>query len=234
MRSGLLRLESLIADAEECLGWPYASPGSNDRRGIDCSGLLVWAYRRQGGRIAHGSNTIWRRYLGEKGELRPGDRLRRGMAVFRHRAADTDKYPDGEGDFYHVGLVTSEDPLRIVHASSARGRVVAEDSARGWTHWGYLRAVAYPLPAWAEKDCARTLRRGCRGDDVAALQLRLRGQGYELEADGIYGPVTRGCVRALQRLCGIREDGVAGPETFAALREREETGGGAPGKGGRR
>ena len=41
-------MEQMIADFEEMLGWLYASPGSNDQRGIDCSGAFVRAYRLQG------------------------------------------------------------------------------------------------------------------------------------------------------------------------------------------
>ena len=44
----LLNLEQLISDFEACIGFPYASPGTNDARGIDCSGMFVRAFRRQG------------------------------------------------------------------------------------------------------------------------------------------------------------------------------------------
>ena len=59
----------LIESVEECLGWPYVSPGTNDSRGIDCSGLFVKAYRDQGASIYHGSNTIYRKYCSKKGML---------------------------------------------------------------------------------------------------------------------------------------------------------------------
>lgn len=54
----MLNLEQLISDFEACIGFPYASPGTNDERGIDCSGMFVRAFRRQGASIYHGSNTI--------------------------------------------------------------------------------------------------------------------------------------------------------------------------------
>ena len=65
----MLDVNKLIASVEECLGWPYVSPGTNDSRGIDCSGLFVKAYRDQGASIYHGSNTIYRKYCSEKGKL---------------------------------------------------------------------------------------------------------------------------------------------------------------------
>ena len=39
----MLNASKLCASAEECMGWPYVSPGTNDARGIDCSGLFVCA-----------------------------------------------------------------------------------------------------------------------------------------------------------------------------------------------
>ena len=63
----MLDKNKLIESVEECLGWPYVSPGTNDSRGIDCSGLFVKAYRDQGASIYHGSDTIYRKYCSEKG-----------------------------------------------------------------------------------------------------------------------------------------------------------------------
>ena len=37
----MLDVNKLIASVEECLGWPYVSPGTNDSSGIDCSGFLT-------------------------------------------------------------------------------------------------------------------------------------------------------------------------------------------------
>jgi len=139
----MINLTRLIASFREALGWPYVSPGSNDRNGIDCSGMFVRAFRAQGASIYHGSNTIWRRYLSDKGEIHSADQLRPGMAVFKHRAADTEKYPDGQGDFFHIGLVVSVNPPHIIHAST-NGMKVREDRwSKAWTHWGKLRDVDY-------------------------------------------------------------------------------------------
>ena len=79
----MINIEQLIADFEDCIGWPYASPGTNDERGIDCSGMFVRAYRLQGQRIYHGSNTIWRKHLSGKGPIDSVRDLQPGMAVFK-------------------------------------------------------------------------------------------------------------------------------------------------------
>ena len=138
----MLDAKKLIASAEACLGWPYVSPGTNDARGIDCSGLFVKAYRDQGASIYHGSNTIYRKYCSDKGKLTSVSQLQPGMAVFKWNANTPEKFNDGLGDFQHIDLVTSVNPLRIVHASSAVGCVTTDTKLGKWAYWGWLKDVA--------------------------------------------------------------------------------------------
>lgn len=65
----------------------------------------------------------------------------------------------------------------------------------------------------------RVLSMGAWGADVFALQMHLRDLGYQLQADGLYGPKTRDAVRAFQERSGIRVTGSVGPETLAALND---------------
>ncbi len=135
-------LASITAsDCRRTLGWPYVSPGSNDANGIDCSGLFVKAFRDQGASIYHGSNTIYRKYCSEKGELTSVSQLCPGMAVFKWNSNTPSKFNDGLGDFQHIGLVTGTNPLRIVHASSAAGCVTADTKLGKWAYWGWLKDV---------------------------------------------------------------------------------------------
>lgn len=138
----MLDLNKLCASAEECLGWPYVSPGTNDARGIDCSGLFVKCYRDQGASIYHGSNTIYRKYCSDKGKLTSVSQLQRGMAVFKWNPNTPAKFDDGLGDFQHIGLVVSANPLRIIHASSAAGCVSTDTKRSKWAYWGWLKDVA--------------------------------------------------------------------------------------------
>ena len=56
------------------------------------------------------------------------------------------------------------------------------------------------------------------GDDVAALQRRLAGLGYEVTAaDGEFGEATRHAVTAFQKVNGLDRDGAVGPKTRKAL-----------------
>ncbi|HST38341.1 MAG TPA: peptidoglycan-binding protein [Conexibacter sp.] len=71
---------------------------------------------------------------------------------------------------------------------------------------------------------SRPLRSGLTGWDVAALQFLLHGRGYEPSGfDGAFGPNTLRAVQRFQGAAGLSVDGVAGPATLAALRNRNLT-----------
>ena len=111
----MLNIDKMIESAEECLGWPYVSPGSNNKDGIDCSGLLVKIYKDQGAKIAHGSNTIFHEYCSATGKLTNKNQLEPGMVVFKLKAwTDADKdnrwYGYQPGNLSHIGIVTSVSP----------------------------------------------------------------------------------------------------------------------------
>jgi peptidoglycan hydrolase-like protein with peptidoglycan-binding domain len=63
------------------------------------------------------------------------------------------------------------------------------------------------------------LRQGSRGPAVEALQRTLSNLGFTLRADGDFGPLTAGQVRAFQRSQGLSADGVVGPQTLRALQQ---------------
>lgn len=66
---------------------------------------------------------------------------------------------------------------------------------------------------------SRTLRRGTRGWDAAALQFLLAWHGFPSGAfDGVFGRQTGGALRRFQRWAHLPVDGRAGPTTLAALR----------------
>ncbi len=58
---------------------------------------------------------------------------------------------------------------------------------------------------------------GSRGEDVRALQEQLRAAGYNIAADGIFGPATQNAVRAYQQANGLQVDGIVGNQTRSAL-----------------
>lgn len=142
----MLDLNKMIDSAHECIGWPYESPGTNDKNGIDCSGMFVKMYRDQGAKIYHGSNTIFREYCSETGRITSAKDLQVGMAVFKCKPwTDADKgnkwYGTEPGNLSHIGFVTSVNPLEITHCTSP---VAKTDSTIGkWAYWGKLKDVDY-------------------------------------------------------------------------------------------
>ncbi len=59
---------------------------------------------------------------------------------------------------------------------------------------------------------------GSRGSEVRNIQVRLKNWGYyEGWVDGIYGYKTYKAVRLFQARNGLKVDGIAGPQTLAAI-----------------
>ncbi len=147
----MLNVDLLCQSFQEIIGWPYKTPGTNDKNGIDCSGAFVRAYKAQNASIYHGSNTIYRQYCGVKGIINNVSVLQPGVAVFKHRTDgnEPDKYKnDGIGNMYHIGLVVSVSPLKIIHATTP---VAKMDTTLGnWSYYGFLSDVNYasePVPS---------------------------------------------------------------------------------------
>jgi murein DD-endopeptidase MepM/ murein hydrolase activator NlpD len=64
---------------------------------------------------------------------------------------------------------------------------------------------------------ARLLKQGMTGADVQELQQRLGEWGYSLQADGKFGPLTAAAVKAFQKACQIKVDGIVGTQTWSEL-----------------
>lgn len=105
--------------------WKYVA-GSHKYGEVDCSGAFYYAYKQLGSYMYHGSNTIWRNYTTEKGEIGKID-LVPGMAVFKCRSwtssqASNSWYNKDPGDVYHVGLYIGDG--MVVEAKGTKYGVV--------------------------------------------------------------------------------------------------------------
>lgn len=104
---------------------------------VDCSGMFVWAYKKFGASIAHGSNSIYRAYCSSKGQLRNGARadgkpLLPGTAVFTGT----------ESEHGHIGLYVGDG--YVIEASGTQAGVIkSKITLSKWTYWGELKAVDY-------------------------------------------------------------------------------------------
>lgn len=68
----------------------------------------------------------------------------------------------------------------------------------------------------------RLLEKGCKGNDVEALQTRLNTLKFDCgKVDGEFGTKTEKAVEAFQKAAGINVDGQFGKESFKALKAME-------------
>jgi hypothetical protein len=64
-----------------------------------------------------------------------------------------------------------------------------------------------------------SLKPGDTGSEVVLLQKALNELGYSVgTADGSYGPATEQALKSFQTAHGLTGDGIAGPQTLAALK----------------
>jgi peptidoglycan hydrolase-like protein with peptidoglycan-binding domain len=82
--------------------------------------------------------------------------------------------------------------------------------SRGLPATGVLKAATW------QKLVVR-VQQGSRGDAVRAVQIVLYETQPSVPVDGVFGPVTRRAVVALQRESQLTPDGVVGPVTWQRL-----------------
>lgn len=183
----------------------------------DCSGLFRWAFNQFKVYIAHGSNTIWKSYCTEQGNLSNGKRmdgkpLKPGTAVF------TDK----NGDKTHIGLFIGGS--KVIEAQGTEAGVCTSNiGASKWKCWGELKSVSYGtdnngFPS--QSTWKATIRKGSKGAEVSEAQKMLYRLGYDLGSygiDGDFGRATESAVKAFQKDHKLNADGVIGPLTWDEL-----------------
>ena len=78
-------------------------------------------------------------------------------------------------------------------------------------------ALSMILMCWFSLCSASAFRVGDQGTDVAEIQGQLVRLGYDVSADGDFGPATAEAVKAFQASHGMDVDGQVGSSTYAAL-----------------
>ncbi len=80
-----------------------------------------------------------------------------------------------------------------------------------------LFALTMVLMCWFSVAGASAFRVGDQGSEVAEIQGQLASLGYDVSADGDFGPATAEAVKAFQADQGMEADGLVGPATYSAL-----------------
>lgn len=189
----------------------------------DCSGLFSWAFRKLGGTMYHGSDTMYRKWCTDKGELKKGKRtdgrmLKPGTAVFVWNGSR----------YSHVGLHVGDNTV-IEAMGTINGVTTTKVTAGKWTHWGELTGVDYANNSeirnqdsqlTVEEKSWPTLRKGSKGNAVKECQTLLEKYGYSVGScgiDGKFGRDTLAAVKAFQKDHGLEVDGIVGPITRKEL-----------------
>ena len=133
---------------------------------------------------------------------------------------------DNKGSSDHVGIVEKVvgNTITVIegnYSQSVKRRNIAVNGK-------YIRG--YGVPKYDTETTKTTkeeytmemryLKKGCKGEDVKALQILLIGRGYscgKAGADGDFGSATDSAARNYQKAKGIGVDGVVGPKTMSSL-----------------
>ncbi len=83
-----------------------------------------------------------------------------------------------------------------------------------------ILAMALVLLLGSSVTEAAAFRFGDQGKEIAEIQNYLVRLGYDVIADGDFGPSTVAAVKSFQKSKGITADGLVGEKTFAALTGR--------------
>ena len=171
----------------------------------------------------HGSDTMYRKYCVNKGELNKGKRTDQGMLK-----PGTAVFVWNGSNYSHVGLYVG-DGIVIEAMGTIKGVTTTKVSAGKWTHWGELTGVDYAggTESGVQKSKVKenggtwpTLRRGSKGNAVKECQALLEKLGYDLGpcgVDGDFGRMTEKAVQAFQKNRGLKDDGIVGPATRKEL-----------------
>ena len=169
----------------------YKQPGDGSDGTCDCIGLEIGALRRMGLKWTgiHGSNyaaryqTVNLEYIEDTGQLEKGDiiykaanekgivKLACNAGTKKHAWTLPDRYKKGRAyydgdllDYYHVGIVTGVDPLRITHMTSPTAMI--DTKLGNWSWFGRLPWVEYDSQAEDDEPAEWATVRAEKGSTV--------------------------------------------------------------------
>jgi len=200
----------VIASAQSLMGLKYVWGGTSTTKGMDCSGFSQWVMKQNG--VSLPRTALEQSKVGTKVSW---SNLQAGDLVF----FDT---IDGNGkNVDHVGIYIGNG--QMIHASSGQGKVVTANI--NTTYWKGKFTVARrntgsssgSSSSGGKSSTNPTLKNGSSGTSVKLAQQKLIAAGYNISADGKFGPKTLAAVKAFQKANGLTADGIIGPKTWAKL-----------------
>ena len=151
----MISLEKFLSCVQENVsrihGYELGHDGSDGT--CDCIGLIIGALALAGFKWpgTHGSNWAARNAMSSFGQIANAGEMFPGEIVYKAREPGEAKYdlPDrykdsGDlRDYYHVGVVTSIDPLCITHCTGVEGGIKRDTAQGAWKWGGKLKYVDY-------------------------------------------------------------------------------------------
>ena len=151
----MIPLEKFLACVQENAArvheYELGHDGSDGK--CDCVGLIIGALALAGFKWpgVHGSNWAARNAMscfgsiGSAGEMYLGEIVYKAREPGEEKYALPDRYKDSGDlrDYYHVGVVTSFDPLCIIHCTSVDGGIQRDSRQGAWKYGGKLKYVDY-------------------------------------------------------------------------------------------
>lgn len=139
----------------------YELGKSGDNGACDCIGLIIGALEMMGipWKGTHGTNYTVRNALISVSVIDNINALEVGELVFKRRNKGDNGYslpskysgdPD-QTDYYHVGVVMSVNPLRIIHCTGVPTGIATDTKQGKWSVHGQLAVLANIEPEEGEK-----------------------------------------------------------------------------------
>lgn len=141
---------NVVALSKTITEYVWGATGENGK--CDCVGLIIGALRM--GNVkwtgTNGTNYTARNEMRYLTPLEDGSKLQLGQVVLKSRSpgqsgyALPEKYKSGSdlNDYYHIGTVTSIEPLEITHCTEP-GPIKRDKSVSGWHWYGELSKVRH-------------------------------------------------------------------------------------------
>lgn len=141
-----------IFDSHRAVVYKNGASGPSE---CDCKGYVLWVLRTLGMNVSSaGTNTMIRTQMRSWHTIKDKSHLEKGMCVFKRRDPDgrmKAKFRPGgsawnasvgDVDVYHVGIVASVKPLKILHCSTGKNGALIMDTAIGkWSLCGWVKWV---------------------------------------------------------------------------------------------
>ena len=148
--------------------------------------------------------------------------LRRGytgddVITVQQRLKELGYYTGSIDGVYGSGSIAAATAFQKNNGLKVDGLTGPEHYAACFPARGQLGVAAGSSGSSSSSGAYVKLKSGDKGTEVKKLQQALKDLGYNVSADGTYGPITVAAVTAFQKLNGLDDDGIAGAKTQTVL-----------------